>query len=101
MLFIIASMISRVIEGFSVGLILTSIVSLLSLIYPEERGRAITARACGANLGMCLGGVLGGSLDMILGYFGVYFSFSLLTLFTSFLIYVFKDARANHNVRGR
>lgn len=90
LLFLIASIFSRIMEGFSVGITFSALLSLLSLIYPNERGRAITARACGAYFGMCIGAVFGGSLDMLLGYFCVYFSFSVISLFTALIIYVFK-----------
>ena len=42
---------------------------------------------------MSLGPLLGGSLFLVLGYFGVFFSFAILTLLTTFLLFIFKEAR--------
>ena len=77
-LFLTASIVSRTLEGFSVAIALNALFSLLSLNYPNHRGRALAARACGASLGMSLGPVLGGSLVMLLGYFGVFIAYAII-----------------------
>lgn len=93
--FYVACIITRIFEGFCIGLALTGLFSLFILSYPHSRGRAIAARNCGTNLGMSLGAVLGGSLVMLLGYFGVFLTFSILSLLTMFLLYVFKEVKGH------
>ena len=44
---------------------------------------------------MSLGSVLGGSLFLVLGYFGVFFTFAILTLLTTLFVFLFKEARQN------
>ena len=94
-LFLATSIFLRTCEGLGTGIIVSALIALLSLIYPDERGRAISARSCGANLGMSLGPVLGGSLFLVLGYFGIFFSFAILTLLTALLVLIFKESRDN------
>lgn len=100
-LFLFASIACRMLEGFSTGIILSALLTLLSLAYPSERGRALSARACGGSLGMSLGGLLGGCLNMVLGYFGVFLAFSVVTLLTSLLIFIFKDVRSDALLRKK
>ena len=61
----------------------------------------MTVRACAGNLGMSLGGVIVGSLGMLLGYFGVYFCLSVITVFTSLIIFIFKDVRDTNEIIDR
>lgn len=48
---------------------------------------------------MSLGGVIGGSLVNFLGYFGVFLAFTILTLLTAPLIFIFKEPNPNPGVR--
>ena len=78
--FFSSCLITRILEGLVTGLFLKALFSLIVLNFPENTGRALSARSCGISLGLSLGGVIGGSLYMILGYFGVFFLFSIITL---------------------
>ena len=75
-------------------------MSLLSVIYPAHKGRALSARACGSSLGMTLGAVIGGGLGQMLGYFGVFTAFAIISLLTPFLFLLFKEARDSNVARG-
>ena len=80
-------------EGLTTGLILRSVFSLISINYSAHRGRALSARLCGANVGLSLGGILGGSLAIYLSYFGVFILFAVLSLLAILLAFVFKEAK--------
>ena len=86
-LFMIACMVTRAIGGVSSAFILSSTFAFFSMIYSDQRGKAPSARGCGINLGLSLGAVLGGCLFYVIGYFGVFLAFSLLTLTTMFVFF--------------
>ena len=80
-------------EGLGSGGSLTAITSLLSQNYPNERGKALSARSVGIGIGLCVGMQLGASLFDILGYFGVFFAFSIFSSLSIFLVLVFKESK--------
>ena len=98
-LFLFLSFVSRVLEGVTVIVALNALVSLLSINFAHQRGKALSARACGANLAFSLGAVIGGVLYPHLGYFGVFMIFAFVSLLTSLLLLVFNEARGNFRAR--
>ena len=93
LLFLIGTVVARIIEGFTTGIILIAVFSLISINYPAHRARGLAARVCGADIGASIGGVLGGSLAIYLGYFGVFMLFAVLSLLAILLTFIFKEAR--------
>ena len=89
--FFISNLMTRIFEGIATGLFLKALLSLIILNFPENTGRAISARSCGLYFGLSLGGVIGGTFYSYLGYFGVFFTFSILTLLTTPLLFIFKE----------
>ena len=76
---------------------MAAFISLLSIVYPEERGRVQSARGTGSTVGSCLGAVLGGSLIGVLGYFGVFLASTVLTFLTLFALFLFPERKDERN----
>ena len=91
LLFVASSMVARLIEGAGISSSLTAMVSLVTKLYPHEIGFAQSVRFLGAFSGMTLGVIVGAFLFEALGYFGVFMTFSVIVLFTSLLMFVFKE----------
>lgn len=98
--FFISSFITRVLEGLATGLLEKAFFSLIILNFPENTGKAVSASQCGLYLGLSIGGVIGGSLYVILGYFGVFFLFSIITLSTTLLLLMFKEIEDRARARA-
>ena len=64
--------------------------SLIAKIFPDELGIGQQARVMGTLLGLSLGVVTGSMLKEVLGYFGVFLTFSLLLLLSTSLLLLSK-----------
>lgn len=54
-LFVLLMIITRLLEGVGATMALTAFVALLPKIFPEERGKAFSARYCGTTFGSSVG----------------------------------------------
>ena len=88
---------TRTLEGLGMGASVTAIMSLISKVFPDERGVALSARGVGASLGLCLGAIVGTSLFSLVGYFGAFLSLSVLTFLTIFFLLIFQENRDSEN----
>lgn len=57
-------------EGTGSSLAYSAYIPLLTLNFPENRDKAISARACGSQLGKSFGFMIGGLAFTWLGYCG-------------------------------
>ena len=65
-------------EGCGCEIARTAMASLIAKIFTGEFGIGQQARVMGTLLGLSLGVVTGSMLKEVLGYFGVFLTFSLL-----------------------
>ena len=87
--FIICSILTRLMEGSGLGAAATSMVSLIVRLFPDEVGKASSARFFGTYSGITVGVVSGAFLRDKIGYLWVFISFSILIGLSSFLLFVF------------
>ena len=97
-LFIVCGIFTRLLEGGGLAIAQTAMVSLISKLFPDELGFAQSARLIGCYSGITLGVVVGALLRDNLGYFGVFLTFSVVVILTSFLIFVFEEDRSTEAV---
>ena len=90
-LYVAYSIITRLIEGIGFASTVTSLASLITQLFPHELGFAQSARFLGAFSGTVLGVVAGAFVFELLGYFGVFISFSVVVFLTSFLVFAFEE----------
>ena len=90
-LFPFLSVLTRFIEGCGCGIARTAMASLIAKIFPDELGIGQQARVMGTLLGLSLGVVTGSMLKEVLGYFGVFLTFSLLLLLSTALLLLFQE----------
>ena len=95
--FVVSSVVARVMEGAGASIVLTAMVSLIAKLYPHEISFAQSVRFLGGFSGVTLGVIVGAFLFEALGYFGVFMTFSVVVLFTSPLMFVFKEDASREN----
>ena len=99
-LFVVFSLLTRLLEGLGISTTVTSIVSLTLKLFPEEIAFTQTVRFLGAFTGTTLGVVAGAFFFELLGYFGVFLSFSAAVFLTSFLMLAFEEDASQESREG-
>ena len=88
-LFIICSLLTRLIEGCGLGVSSAAMVSLTVRLFPDEVGTATSARFFGSYSGDTIGEVLGALVRDKIGYFQVFISSSVFISLSSLLVFIF------------
>ena len=88
-LFFIVAFFSRFIGGFSEGVIITIAYSFISDIYPDDTVVKIGMLETACTIGMMMGAPIAGLLYMMLGYLGVFASWSTFIFLFGFFIILF------------
>ena len=97
LLYVFVSVITRILEGLGMGGSVAAIMSLISKIFPDSRGVALSARGVGVSLGVCLGQLSEPPFSIQQATLAPSFSLSVLTFLTIFYLLVFLENRERTN----